>query len=333
MFTAEYSDITQLNKKLTKRLVYARPEDLSVMNSMDFQLNNVMVRADSCAYDFDLKDIWVTPNRWTSLTRQYLDPASLDGFLGQVETKLKGRKRGIAFMRTNEVKPRTTQTNSKVWRRWGSCMLGVGYTALPRPQITLHSRTSYLGYIGQLDLALVHVIAREIGKRLNLEPEEISFVWNIEGVQFHSFKSMAWFFQTERDRARLEDTPHTAGLQKRAPVLWLAQKRLMEFQELDENGVLYCDMSFSQLLRIRRRWHTEVHGPDYGKPFEGGTKLKSKSMAGTAPLLKSVPSASLDFSALNRVIVTEQMLDQADTKAGILSTEEDAIGEDIEDDE
>lgn len=321
MFSENYKDITELNRKLTRKLVYAHPDDLDVMNSMDFQLNDVMVSADSCAYDFDLKDIWVTSNRWTSLTRQYLDPVGLEGFLGQVEAKLRGRKRGIAFLRTNDVKPRTTKTNSKVWRRWGSCMLGIGYTSLPRPTITLHSRTTYLGYIGQLDLAMVHVLAREIGERVGLTPEEIRFVWHIEGAQFHSFKSMAWFFQNERDRARLEDTPHSKKLQQRAPVLWLSQKRLAEYQAMDDNGLLYCDMSFSQQLRIRRRWHTEVYGPTYGKPWEGGTKLKSPGMAVVAPVLPSIPTAKLDLKKLRQVNVQESMIEEAELKTGILSTE------------
>lgn len=318
MFSETYKDITELNNGLTKRLVYARPEELDVMNSMDFQLNQVMVQADSCAYDFALKDIWVTPNRWTSLTKQYLDPFTLEAFLDQIEHKLKGRKRGIAFMRTNDVKPRGTKTNSKVWRRWGSCMLGIGYTSLPKPQITLHSRTTYLGYIGQLDLALVHVVAREIAARVGLTVDDISFVWHIEGAQFHSFKSLAWFFQDEKDERKLMELPHNDKLKNRAPVLYLSQKRMMEYQKLDDDGVLYCDMSFSQQLRIRRRWHTEVMGEEYGKPWEGGTRLKSASMAIVAKPLAENHIDTLDFSAMRKLTVDESMIEEADKKSGFI---------------
>lgn len=329
MFSAKYKDMTELNRELTKRMVYAKPEDLDVMNSMDFQLNQVMVEAESCAYDFDLKDIWVTQNRWTSLTKQYLDPFTLEGFLGQIEAKLKGRKRGIAFMRTNDVKPRTTKTNDKVWRRWGSCMLGIGFTSLPKPQITLHSRTTYLGYIGQLDLALVHVVAREIADRLGITVEEISFVWHIEGAQFHSFKSLAWFFQDERDARFLLEKPHTEKLKSRAPVLWLSQKRMLEYQKLDDDGVLYCDMSFSQQLRIRRRYHTEVMGPEYGLPWEGGTRLKSAGMAVVAPELPSRPISTLDFSAMRKTKIDESMIEEAEMKTGFIDPAD--MEEDLDD--
>lgn len=315
--------MTALSYGLTKRMVYARPEELDVLNTMDFQINNVMVKAESCDYEYDLKDTWVTRNRWTSLVRQYLDPVALDGFLGQIEAKLKGKKRGIAFLRTQMVAKRTAASNNKEWRRWGSCMLGFSYTALPKPQLTLHSRTTYLGYIGQLDLALAHVLAREIGLRVGLTPADISFVWVIDGAQFHSFKSLAWFFQHERDAKMLTKKPHTDELKKRAPVLWRAQHRYLEYVKMDDDGILYCDLSFSQQLRIRRRLHTEVHGPTYGKPWEGGTRLKSAGMAVVAPVLPSVPVSSLNFDPLKSIRIDAGLLEASELKAGFSGDEVD----------
>ena len=333
MFSETYPTMTDLSYGLTKHMVYAKPENLDVINAMDFQLNNVMVKAESCEYDFSLKQAWVTKNRWTSLVRQYLDPVALDGFLGQVGAKLKGKKRGVAFLRTQMVARRTTASNNKEWRRWGSCMLGFSYTALPRPQLTLHSRTTYLGYIGQLDLALAHVLAREIGLRVGLEPKDISFVWVIDGAQFHSFKSLAWFFQNERDAKFLTQKPHTDELKKRAPVLWRAQHRFLEYLKMDEDGILYCDLSFSQQLRIRRRYHTEVMGPDYGLPFEGGTRLKSAGMAVVAPELPENHVSTLDFSplALIRKRITEDMVADAELKAGYIPPVSVELEEDLDD--
>lgn len=333
MFSETYANMTDLSRGLTERLVYAKPEDLDVINSMDFQLNNVMVKAETCEYDYDLKSTWVTRSRWTSLVRQYLDPVALDGFLGQVEAKLRGKKRGIAFLRTQMVAKRSTASNNKEWRRWGSCMLGFSYTALPRPQITLHSRTTYLGYIGQLDLALAHVLAREIGKRVGLTPKDISFVWVIDGAQFHSFKSLAWFFQNERDAKRLtrEYTPdELVKLKKRYPVLARAKHRFQEYVDMDEKGLLYCDMSFAQQLRIRRRYHTEVMGPEYGLDWEGGTRLKADGMSRVAPPLPSISVDELDFSPVRRIVVHEDDTPASQAKAGVHDLEIDL--EDDEDD-
>lgn len=301
MFHEVYKDMTDLSYQLTKKLVYARPEEIDVANSMDFQIQDIIVEAESAAYEFDLKDVWVTPSRWSTLVRQYIDPIGLEGFLEQIQTKLKGKKRGQAVLRTQNVAKRTTQTNNKEWRRWGSCMLGFEYRALPKPTLVMHSRTTYLGYIGQLDLALAHVLAREIAERVGIRVEDIAFKWYISAAQFHSFKSLAWFFQHEKDAKMLTEQPHTAKLKKRAPVLYQAQVRYQEFQKMDEDGILYCDLSFSQQLRIRRRLHTEVHGPEYGLPFEGGTRLKSAGMAKVAPILPNSPVSGLTFAPLNTI--------------------------------
>ena len=333
MFTAEYKDMTELSRGLTERLVYASKDELDVLNAMDFQLNNVMVRSETCEYDYDLKQTWVTASRWTSLVRQYLDPIALEGFLGQVGDKLRGKKRGIAFLRTQMVAKRSTVTNNKEWRRWGSCMLGFSYTALPRPTITLHSRTTYLGYIGQLDLALAHVLAREIGNRVGLTPADIAFVWVIDGAQFHSFKSLAWFFQNERDAKRLTREYSEADLKKlrkRYPVLARARHRFDEFVAMDDEGLKYCDMSFAQQLRIRRRYHTEVFGEEYGLPWEGGTRLKAAGMAKVAPALPSIPVERLDFSPLRKVTVLESQEPESMAKAGIIDQELDET-EDLDD--
>ena len=133
MFTQTYDDITDLSYGLTKTLVYSRPEGIDYQNSMDFQIHNIVVEARSCEYEFDLKDMWVTKSRWNSLARQYIDPDALNIWLDVIEKKLKGKKRGLSFMRTNQVAKRTAATSNKEWRVWGSCMLGFGYRALPRP--------------------------------------------------------------------------------------------------------------------------------------------------------------------------------------------------------
>jgi hypothetical protein len=169
------------------------------------------------------------------------------------------------------------------------------------------------------------VLAREIADRVGITVSDMAFVWHINGAQFHSFKSLAWFFQNERDRKFLEKKAHTKELQQRAPVLYRAQVRYKEYQDYDERGVLYCDMSFSQQLRIRRRWHTEVYGPDYGLPFEGGTRLQSASMAKVAAPLPSVPVSKLDFSPLRTIKrpESEDLIQDSENKAGIMDLTDD----------
>lgn len=294
MFSESYTDIGELQHDLTARLVYGRPD---VVNATDTQIHDVLVRAESCTYpEFDLKKVWLTENRWNALVAQYLDPAALNRWYDLIEDKLTGpRSRGVAFMRTNSVKTQTNATTGREWRRWGSCLLGMSYRARPHPQIALHSRTTYLGYIAQIDLALVAIMARDIGSMLGISPEDISFTWHLEAGQFHAFKSLSWFYADEADRRKLENAHRVGDLRKKHPTLWLARRTLDKFQQEDEEGKGYGDHNFNQMLRIRRRYHAEVTGT--GSQFGHGTS-GSTSRRNHSPF-DPLPSVTLDRLSLD----------------------------------
>ena len=318
-----YTDLSHIRRVYPRKLIYARPEELDMVTSMDVQLHDQVVKADSCAYDHDLKNTWVTMSRWNSLIRQYLDPEALDGWLDMIEQKLGTKKRGLSFMRTKQVAIRKNGTGRE-WRRWGSCMLGFGYRSKPHPRLTMHSRTTYLGYVGELDLAVAHVLAREIGKRIGLEPEDIGFTWFIEAAQMHRFKSMAWWFnpEQEKDLEKLLKHKPTKALKARAPGLYYAAKQLEDDRRWDAEGIRYLDMSFSQQVRVRRRYHTEVHGPEYGKQFEGGSRNRATSMAKAAPVLPSIPVSSLTLDPVRELKYTE---DDGLDKVGLVGDKNDDV--------
>lgn len=318
-----YTDLSHVRREYPRKMLYARPEELDLVTSMDVQLHDQVIKAESCEYDHELRHSWVTMSRWTSLIRQYLDPEALDGWLDMIEAKLQGKKRGLSFMRTKQVALRKNG-KGREWRRWGSCMLGFGYRAAPVPTLTLHSRTTYFGYVGEIDLALAHVLAREIGLRVGLEPKDIRFTWFVEATQMHRFKSMAWWFNPENaaDLERLKKHKPTKKLQQRAPGLYYAAKNLAEQQQLDEDGVLYLDMKFNQQVRVRRRYHTEVFGEDYGLQFEGGSESKATGMAKAAPALPSIPVSTLTLDPVRQLKYTE---DDGLDKVGLMEDENDDV--------
>lgn len=295
MFAETYDTITDLAQGLTKRVAMAKKEDLSFINGADVQLHDVTVKAESCKYDFDLKDIWVGKSRWTTLVRQYIDPVALESFLGLIEDKMKGMERGQAFMRTRTVAPRNA--GAKETRRWGSCIIGFGFRAKPKPSLTMHSRTTFLGYIGSLDLAVAYHLSKLIAERLGINHEDIAFVWNVEAAQFHSSRSIAWWFQQERNY--LDTVPLEKARSR--PGLAAAIRQYNRYKKMDEEGVKYADLSFVSQLRPRKRIHTEVFGYDYGEQFEGGTKLSSASSAKRFTVLPSVPVDELDFNVFKKV--------------------------------
>jgi hypothetical protein len=271
--------LTSLHDEMCASLAYGPAKNMDMVTSVDVQKHNVMGVAESMEYDLDIRDFWLTKSRWTAMTRQYINPVALETWLNSCENKLKGRKRGVSVMRTNEVQQRSGPAKNgttRVWRTWGSCMLAIGYRALPRPQITLHSRTSYLGYIGALDLSVAYLCAKLVAERVGIAVEDIQFVWHLEAAQFHAFKSLAYLLDEPDRRAEFMDIQvgvdpaHDKALRIEQPSLYISRKWMAAFEKEDAEGVLYGDMNFGQTRRIRKRWHTEVMGYDYGAPFEGG---------------------------------------------------------------
>lgn len=290
------SDLTEMMSLLTHAMVLERPD---LITSADTHLFEVIAQAESCDYELDLKQVWLTPARWGALVRQYLDPESYSEWLDSIEQAFMPKlKRGIAFMRMNEVQARQSESTGKKWRRWGACMLGMSFRALPRPHITLHSRTSYVGYLAFLDIALVHVIARDIATRLELSVSEIGFTWHLESASYHPLKSLSWYYR-DQEWVKMLEGDH---LYKTSPSFLRSQRELRRIWEADEKGTLYGETPYAPFIRIRKRYHTEIRGPEYGKQFVGGGTRRAPhlTLCKLAKPLPSSPVSQLDLSMLGR---------------------------------
>lgn len=257
---------TDLHQRLCESLALsARPEiddDISISVSR----HNVVAAADRFEWDLDLKSLWLSKQRWTMLVNQYLDPGAMGYWLDGIESGLAVKKnaRGIATMRTNTVTPR--QTGRGLTRRWGSCILAFSYRQIPRPQFTMHSRTSYLGYIAALDMSLAYCLAKRVEERTGVPPEEMSFIWQLEAAQFHPMRSMAWYFSHDKMDFYSFDVSHPKA-RERCPGMYHSRKWFDKFREMDREGLFYSDMTYSTYARIRKRYHTEVKGFDYSQRF------------------------------------------------------------------
>jgi hypothetical protein len=170
-----------------ERQLFAKRKDLDFVASMDTIRYDCLLSCDSMAFDFDMgRDLWLTKSRFTILQRDYLDLYNLETFLRRCKDIGTGAsKRGVI----TQLFAKQHAMREKKYR-WGNCMLGWDFRGGTRdqpPTLTMHSRVSYVAYIGGLDLALCHVLAREIGKKVGAEPEEFAFRWTdptpIPGVQ------------------------------------------------------------------------------------------------------------------------------------------------------
>lgn len=321
MRTYQAATMTELHDMMTRSLIEAKEDELDVVSSVDVQIHNVMAQADSMEWEFDLKDLWLTPSRWTTMVNQYIDPEELEEWINKVTSRIGTKKRGIALMRTKTVAARggeVTGHTNKVSRRWGSCMIAISYKAVPHPQITLYSRTSYLGYLGALDLTVAWVAAKYLAQAMGVDVSTFKFVWMNEAIQWHNFKSLAYILnhpdEARRKRYRKmmikpekKLKPDLLAELQASPGLLLSRRWLARVIEADKKGETYGDMTYNTYRRIRRRWHTEVHGLDYAKQFEGWSKYKTGDREGEnkeffkayGPLPHTLVD-KLDFSVLTK---------------------------------
>jgi hypothetical protein len=313
--------MTELHDQMCTALIEASKEELDVISTVDVQIHNVIAQADSMDWDFDMKEMWLTKSRWSMMLNQYLDPEELTAWVERCTSKIGLRGRGIAVMRTKTVAARggeATGHTNKETRRWGSCMLAVSYKAVPRPQITLYSRTSYLGYIGALDLTVAWMLGKTLAKDMGIDVKDIQFVWMNEAIQWHNFKSLAFLLNHPSKKRRKKyrrlmmtkakklDNKEQDELEY-SPALRLSRKWLAKVIQDDKDGRTYGDMTYNTFRRIVRRYHTEVHGLEYAQQFEGWSRYKTGPKEGKKKEffkaynpLPSVHCDTLDMSALTK---------------------------------
>lgn len=227
---------------------------LDCIGSADTISYDNVLSCDSMAFDLDMgRDLWLNKQRWTKLVRDYIEKDELLRFIGKA-TEL-GRGDGAKGACTTMF-ARNVERYSKR-HRWGNCMLGFTYRGDVRrgvPTLTLHSRVSYIAYIGGLDLALAHVIARSIGKQLGVRAEDFAFVWHVDALQFHGFKSLPMLYKHDYIK-NLEDP-----VLREFPTIKLVGKWYDKIKEFYEAGI--TENKYGPLKRVMRRY-AEFQREDY----------------------------------------------------------------------
>jgi hypothetical protein len=314
-----FPDATIMHERMCRKLMLGDFTGEGRMEADGVQLNNVVIGLESFAWDFDLKRLWMPESRWRMMVRQYIDPRALDQWKTNVSdhlTKHKNKGRGIAVLRTEHpdwlamtdgglgMRTNNVQGYGRgkgVRRRWGSCMLALSYRQMPKPTVTLHSRTTYFGYLAAMDLTVAHVFAREASALTGVAVEDMQMVWILEQAQFHGFRSLAWPLGNPELKAMMDEN---IGRRRTIdPQTFPGYRRALDGYERilrsDRAGKLYGDEAYSSFARVRRRFHTEVYGVDYAAKFEGG--VRNRGGKSGFPPLPSVDIRKLDFSCLGMV--------------------------------
>lgn len=334
----EAEDMTELWHRANDSIIWAEADDLAYASSLDSMITDCMGIARKANFEIDIgADLWVTPSRWNTLIRQYVDPDRLFVWLERVK-EISTYQRGIVAMDMNTVKHQVVKSNARASRRkGGGCMRMVTYRAFPQPTVTLFSRTSYLGYIGGLDMLLgyklIELACDMIGD--GLKPEEFEFVWMCDTWQFHGFKSMAYIFATGQDKfmritedvweRHIGDTYLVNGVKRTLlPIDEMPTWKLIRYwwkrlAKQDAEGKLYSEMKYGAEKRIRRRFHAQT-GVDQG-PYVDGEKEY-------APLSTPIELITLDRMLYktpeSRAVIRKQKLEKADKLVTLLFEDEGA---------
>jgi len=322
----EAETMTQLWNRANDSIIWADADDLAYASSLDSMITDCMGIARKATFEIDIgADLWVTPSRWNTLIRQYVDPDRLFLWLERVK-EISTYQRGIVAMDMNPVKHQVVKSNARASRRkGGGCMRMITYRAFPQPTVTLFSRTSYLGYVGGLDMLcgykLIETACDMIGD--GLKPEQFQFVWMCDTWQFHGFKSMAYIIASKQDLfMRISEEKWAANVGRKMKIHGVVRKlkpldsyptwKLIRYwynrlAKQDAEGKLYREMKYGAEKRIRRRFHAAT-GVNQDEFLDGEKEY--------APLTTPIELITLDRMLYktpeSRAVIRKQKLAKAE---------------------
>jgi hypothetical protein len=254
-----YNTLTDLWHKSANAQLFMKADELDFIASIDTMVYDNVLSCKSMAYEFDAgRDLWLTKSRFTVLQRDYLDLYDLETFLDRCESIGLGEaKRGVVTGM-----PCKPHKMSDKKYRWGNCMMNFTYRGggkHEQPTLVLHSRVSYIAYIGGLDLALAHVLAREIARRVGCEVEDIAFRWHVDSLQFHGFKSIPYLFRLGLDPVL--ETDEARYPSEEYPTIKLVRRWWVDMVRKRGEGIPWEDEKYGPLKRIRHRYEQYLDGP------------------------------------------------------------------------
>ena len=226
---------------------------LSIVGSADTIAYDNLLACESMEFDLDMgRDLWLNKQRWTRLVRQYLERSEVERFIDHAGALARGD--GAKGACTSMFCHNVARESKK--HRWGNCMLGFVYHGDARrgtPTLSMHSRVSYIAYIGGLDLALARVLAGYIGEEIGVDPRDFRFRWHVDALQFHGFKSLPMLFKTDF----IEDLERPS-LRKKYPTMKLVGKWYDKILEFEAAGI--TNNKYGPLKRVMRRHREYVAG-------------------------------------------------------------------------
>lgn len=263
--TGKSKTLTGMWRGACRRMFFAKNGQVAKGSSMTMMYNH-MIQAQSMEFDLDVwYDLHLTKSRFPVLQRTYLTLEEFEAFM--VRCKNAAKERGaVTKLHANPHKPRGVNRTKKTGNyAHGGCLHAWDFRidrATKKPELALHSRVSYLPYMGGLDLALSYCIAKEVGKELGYEVEDFAFVWHSTSFQFAHMQSAAYVQNDPQMLSAIDDPKRWPD--DKYPTVKLMRATINSFREKRESGFTPEQEKFAQLMRYRRRWEARVY-EDNGK--------------------------------------------------------------------
>jgi hypothetical protein len=217
------------------RSILGAKRDQVFISSLTCVKFDQLLSAHSMEYNIDISEqLWLTKGRFTGLQRDYLEPSLLVEFI-EKGSRVSTKRPQVAQMLCR-MKPQR-----HVSYRWGNCILALTFRRVPRPQLTMYSRTSMITRMGGLDLALAWHVASLIAEESDEQIEDYAFKWYVTNLQHSSLQGVPYFYaqglnstwdkRIDRDLTKAEEE----WLQAR-PVMKSMVRQLQYFNRLDAEG-------------------------------------------------------------------------------------------------
>lgn len=262
----KFPDMTTLWHSACERILYAPREKLDRWTGLTVCVYDNLLAADSMAFDFDVgRDLWLTSSRFPKLQRDYLDWPEVDPFLDRCENiATDAARRGvITQMHFRKATVRGGFKTGEGQHAWGNCMMGLtfhGGKKWSTPTMSLHSRVSYIAYLGAMDMALAWVLAREVSERVGIEVEEMAFRWYASSLQWHGMKSTPYVIAHGHLDEVMDEDKYPS---RQYPCMGTSRRCVKSLHTKYEQGLSLerTDNPYGPVRRMRARYHRYMEGP------------------------------------------------------------------------
>src|SRR3982750_332266 len=183
----QFENMTDLWHSACEDLLFAKRDELDRWAGLTTVMYDNFLTARSMEFDFDVgRDLWLTKSRFPKLQRDYLEFEALPDFFDRCEKIASHHaRRGVITTMACKKAVQRSGTGMRSQHVWGNCMIAFTYHGgmkWSQPTLGLHSRVSYIAYLGAMDMALAWIIAREIAARTGIQVEDMAFRWFIDSI-------------------------------------------------------------------------------------------------------------------------------------------------------